>query len=83
MAKHDAKPIRTLLFCAGSEEKDIREGFASGAEALVIALEEPRTPISAPQREDARKLVSSIIAGLPPTGPNVLVQVQNPQTRQT
>jgi len=83
MAKHDAKPIRTLLFCAGSEEKDIREGFASGADAIVIDLEEPRTPFSEPQREDARKLVKSFIASLPPTGPTVFVRVQNPHTGQT
>ena len=83
MAKHDAKPLRTVLFCAGSEEKDIREGFASGADSIVIDLEEPRTPFSEAQREDARALVKSFLASLPPTGPIVFVRVQNPHTGQT
>jgi citrate lyase subunit beta/citryl-CoA lyase len=83
MAKHDAKPLRTVLFCAGSEEDDIREGFASGADSIVIDLEEPRTPFSEAQREDARKLVGGFITSLPPTGPVVFVRVQNPHTGQT
>jgi citrate lyase subunit beta/citryl-CoA lyase len=83
MAKENAKPLRTVLFCAGSEEDDVREGFASGADSIVIDLEEPRTPFSEAQRVDARKLVNSILASLPPTGPTVFVRVQNPHTGQT
>ena len=52
MAKHDAKPLRTVLFCAGSEERDIVEGFRSGADSIVIDLEEPRTTV---QRGAARR----------------------------
>jgi citrate lyase subunit beta/citryl-CoA lyase len=83
MAKHDAKPLRTVLFCAGSEENDINEGFRSGADSIVIDLEEPRTPFSEAQRDEARALVKSFIASLPPTGPTVFVRVQNPHTGQT
>ncbi len=83
MTKESAKPLRTVLFCAGSEEDDIREGFASGADSIVIDLEEPRTPFSEAQRNDARALVKSFLASLPPTGPTVFVRVQNPRTGQT
>ena len=83
MSKENTKPLRTVLFCAGSEDDDIREGFASGADSIVIDLEEPRTPFSEAQREDARALVKSFLASLPPTGPTVFVRVQNPHTGQT
>lgn len=83
MAKHDAKPLRTVLFCAGSEEDDINEGFRSGADSIVIDLEEPRTPFSEAQRDAARALVKSFLASLPPIGPTVFVRVQNPHTGQT
>jgi citrate lyase subunit beta/citryl-CoA lyase len=83
MAKQDAKPLRTVLFCAGSEKDDIHEGFHSGADSIVIDLEEPRTPFSEAQRDDARALVKSFLASLPPTGPMVFVRVQNPHTGQT
>jgi len=83
MAKHDAKPLRTVLFCAGSEEDDIREGFHSGADSMVIDLEEPRTPFSEAQRDDARALVRRFLDSLPPTGPTVFARVQNPHTGQT
>ena len=79
MAKENAKPLRTVLFCAGSEEDDIREGFASRADSIVIDLEEPRTPFSEAQRDAARALVKSFLASLPPTGPTVFVRVQNPR----
>ena len=46
MGKHDARPLRTVLFCAGSEEADIVAGWNSGADSIVIDLEEPRTPFS-------------------------------------
>jgi citrate lyase subunit beta/citryl-CoA lyase len=83
MAKHDAKPLRTVLFCAGSEERDIVEGFRSGADSIVIDLEEPRTPFSEAQRDDARALVKSFLASLPASGPTVFARVQNPHTGQT
>jgi citrate lyase subunit beta/citryl-CoA lyase len=84
MTKNDAKPLRTVLFCAGSEEEDIREGYASGADSIVIDLEEPRTPFSEAQRDDARALVKSFLASVPLTGgPVVFARVQNPHTGQT
>ena len=35
MSKKTARPLRTVLFCAGTEEAEIRETFASGADAIV------------------------------------------------
>jgi citrate lyase subunit beta/citryl-CoA lyase len=84
VAKDDARPLRTVLFCAGSEADDIREGFESGADSIVIDLEEPRTPFSEAQREDARALVRGFLDSLPQTGgPTVFARVQNPRTGQT
>ena len=83
MTKEDAKPLRTVLFCAGTEEGEIRAAFASGADSIVIDLEEPCTPINEAVRERARALVKSILASLPPTGPKVFVRVQRPAKGQT
>jgi citrate lyase subunit beta/citryl-CoA lyase len=84
MAKHDARPLRTVLFCAGHDEREITEGYASGADSIVIDLEEPRSPFPEPEREKARALVKSFLAGLPAEGgPLVFARVQNPTSGQT
>ncbi len=44
MAKENAKPLRTVLFCADTEEPEINTGYTSGADSIVIDLEEPKTP---------------------------------------
>jgi len=85
MAKHDAKPLRTVLFCAGSEEEDIVEGYASGADSMVIDLEEPRTPFPESAREQARQLVKSFLGSLPAVKkpPLIFARVQPVSTGQT
>ncbi|HLG85876.1 MAG TPA: aldolase/citrate lyase family protein [Alphaproteobacteria bacterium] len=85
MGKHDARPLRTVLFCAGSEEADIVAGWNSGADSIVIDLEEPCTPISEAIRENARALVKSFLAKAQP-GPGkplIFVRVQPVSTGQT
>ena len=44
----DIPPIRSLLFCAGDQDDEINAGLRSGADAIVIDLEEPRTPFPEP-----------------------------------
>ena len=85
MTKHDARPLRTVLFCAGSEEEDIVGGWNSGADSIVIDLEEPRTPFSESDREKARQLVKSFIASAKPASgkPMLFARVQPVSTGQT
>ena len=83
MSKKTARPLRTVLFCAGTEEAEIRETFASGADAIVIDLEEPCTPINEAVRDKGRALVKRLLAEFPKTGPMVFVRVQRPATGQT
>ena len=83
MSKDDAKPIRTLLFVAGSEHEDVlRPGH--GADAIVIDLEEPRTPFPESERVNARGTVRSFsTAGGAAGGPALFARVQPPDTGQT
>ncbi len=85
MAKQNARPLRTVLFCAGSDEEDIVEGYRSGADSIVIDLEEPRTPFSESQRNDARQLVRSFLDSIADRrgGPLVFARVQPWSTGQT
>ncbi|HZQ56760.1 MAG TPA: aldolase/citrate lyase family protein [Acidimicrobiales bacterium] len=84
MTRAEATPIRTLLFVAGSEEEEVRRAAARGADAVVIDLEEPRTPFPEPERERTRAMVRDFFdaaAGVP--GPRWFVRVQPPDTGQT
>jgi hypothetical protein len=44
MGKADAKPIRSLLFVPGTDEERLYRSVEHGADAVMIDLEEPRTP---------------------------------------
>ena len=57
MNKLDAKPLRSLLFTPGDQEARIAENATSGADALFLDLEEPRTPCPESTRVLARGLV--------------------------
>jgi citrate lyase subunit beta / citryl-CoA lyase len=85
MAKDDAKPLRTVLFCADTEETEINAAYTSGADSIVIDLEEPKTPFPPAQQERARKTVNSFINSLPAGAnrPLIFVRVQPPSTGQT
>jgi len=84
MAKHDAKPLRTVLFCADTEEAEINAAYGSGADSIVIDLEEPKTPFPPAAQERARKVVKSFVASVPARDrPLIFVRVQPPATGQT
>src|SRR3984957_932029 len=68
MNKFDAKPLRSLLFTPGDQEARIAENSKSGADALFLDLEEPRTPCPESVRVRARGLVREFLDDAP-TGP--------------
>jgi citrate lyase subunit beta/citryl-CoA lyase len=85
MDKKDAvKPIRAILFCPGDREDEIRKAYDAGSDAIMIDLEEPRTPYSEEQREATRKMVNKLLQTLPKKGgPQIFARVQPWQTGQT
>jgi citrate lyase subunit beta / citryl-CoA lyase len=83
MTARDVRPIRTLLFCAGDDEAGLRIGYASGADALVIDLEEPRTPFPEVERERARAMVREFVSSTGNGGPVIFARVQPASTGQT
>lgn len=68
MGKSDAKPLRSLLFTPGDQAARIAENAKSGADALFLDLEEPRTPCPESVRVQARGLVREFLEDAP-TGP--------------
>ena len=60
MDKSNAKPLRSLLFTPGDQEARIAENAKSGADALFLDLEEPRTPCPESTRVRARGLVARV-----------------------
>ena len=40
----EVHPLRTVLFAAGDDEAVVTAALESGADSVVIDLEEPRTP---------------------------------------
>jgi citrate lyase subunit beta / citryl-CoA lyase len=78
MGKLDAGPLRSLLFTPGDQEARIAENAKSGADALFLDLEEPRTPCPESVRVRARGLVREFLADAPtgPGAPVYFVRVQ-------
>src|SRR4051812_16511943 len=78
MAKADAKPVRSLLYTPGDQEARIIENVKSGADALFLDIEEPRTPCPEATRVRARGLVREFLETAPVgTGaPMYFVRVQ-------
>ena len=69
MGKSTALPLRSLLFTPGDQEARIAENAKSGADALFLDIEEPRTPCPEATRVHARGLVREFLDSAPPTGP--------------
>jgi citrate lyase subunit beta / citryl-CoA lyase len=85
MSKSDATPIRTLLFVPGSEEEEVNRAAGHGADAIVIDLEEPRTPYPEHEREATRLRMRAFFDGAAGQAgsPRWFVRVQPPDTGQT
>ena len=65
MRKPDARPVRSLLYTPGDQEDRIAENVKSGADALFIDIEEPRTPCPEATRVKARGLVREFLDTAP------------------
>jgi citrate lyase subunit beta/citryl-CoA lyase len=78
MGKSDAKPLRSLLFTPGDQAARIAENVKSGADALFLDLEEPRTPCPESVRVQARGLVREFLEDAPSAAgdPVYFVRVQ-------
>jgi len=63
--KQIARPLRTALFVAGSDEQELAEAASHGADAIVIDIEEPRTPFPEHERERTRQLVGEFLDSAP------------------
>ena len=63
--RSDARPLRSVLFIAGSDETELEQAATHGADAIVIDIEEPRTPFPEPERERTRGLVREFLQGAP------------------
>lgn len=85
MAKEDALPIRSLLFVPGSEHDQVQASLKCQADAVVLDLEEPRTPFFESDRQEARSMLREFFDG--PASqrgvPRWFVRVQPPDTGQT
>ncbi len=80
-----ARPLRTVLFVGGHEREGIERALASGADSIVIDLEEPRTPFPEGEREKTRLIVRELLDGLGADAglPVIFARVQPPSTGQT
>src|ERR1700712_3594306 len=85
MDRAAVKPLRTVLFASGDDAADVRSALQSGADSVVIDLEEPSTPCTDEVRERARRVAGQALAGHAPGPgqPQVFVRVQHPRTGQT
>lgn len=85
MSETDVKPIRTLLFVPGTEKERLYRSGEHGADAVMIDLEEPRTPFPEDERERARATVRRFLDAAPTTGgaPRWFARVQPPAGGQT
>jgi citrate lyase subunit beta/citryl-CoA lyase len=64
--------LRSLLFVPGDDARKIARGLASGADALILDLEDSVAPA---RKEAARGLVRETLAARQPDGPRLLVRV--------
>lgn len=77
------RPIRSLLFCPGDREDAIREALAGRADAIVIDIENARSPFPEHLRVEARRLVAGILGELDASLRKlVFVRVQPVDSRQ-
>ena len=79
-------PLRSALFVASTEPTQIARALRSGADALVIDMEEPQSPMNERVRERARAIVREVLSDAPATGtsgtPRLFCRVQAPRTGQ-
>jgi len=62
MDRPRVRPIRSLVFVPGSDEKRLAEVPGQPADAVVLDMEEPQTPMTERVRERTRRLVADFLA---------------------
>ena len=85
MNKETARPLRSLLFVPGDQRSGVEQALSSGADAVMIDLEEPRTPFPESARQAARTEMRAFFDSLPAErdGPVLFARVQPPASGQT
>jgi citrate lyase subunit beta/citryl-CoA lyase len=85
MEKPPVRPLRTVLFAAGDNEAAVTAALVSGADSVVIDLEEPSTPCTEQVREQARRIAHAAMADASPgpATPLIFVRVQPAASGQT
>jgi citrate lyase subunit beta/citryl-CoA lyase len=81
----DPRPLRSVLFVAGSDPAALEAAPGHGADAVVIDIEEPRTPFPEDERERTRGEVGAFLDQIKANDPGPLwfVRVQPVDTGQT
>ena len=85
MDKSTARPLRTVLFVPGDRVDQVEAALRSGADSIVIDLEEPRTPFPEAAREAARDGIRVFFDTVGPGDhrPALFARVQPPSSGQT
>jgi citrate lyase subunit beta/citryl-CoA lyase len=68
-SRPDAPPLRSVLFVPGSDERRLRSAPGTGADALILDLEEPQTPMTEAVRDRARATVAAFLDTQPVADP--------------
>ena len=78
------RPLRSLVFAPGDDAEVLAATATSGADAMVVDLEEPRTPYSEPDRERGRRVAREFFDAQDPDAlPWLFARVQPPSTGMT
>jgi citrate lyase subunit beta/citryl-CoA lyase len=84
MNRRRARPLRTVVFAPGNNAVVLAETVASGADSMVVDLEEPSTPYPESAREQGRTVAREFFDACPPGElPVLFARVQPPSTGQT
>jgi citrate lyase subunit beta / citryl-CoA lyase len=84
MERPFTRPLRSLVFAPGDDAEALAATAASGADAMVVDLEEPRTPYSEPDRERGRAVAREFFDSRDPDAlPWLFARVQPPSTGMT
>jgi citrate lyase beta subunit len=77
--RDDARPLRSVVFAPGDDADALAATHASGADSMVVDLEEPQTPYPESERERGRKVAREFFDTLVPGElPLVFARVQPP-----
>jgi citrate lyase subunit beta/citryl-CoA lyase len=78
LSRPKVSPLRSLLFVSGSNAVAVEAAAESGADGVVLDLEEPETPMTEGVRKRAQEVVGDFLRGrsAADTGPRYFVRVR-------